>query len=71
MNIQGQLTEEFRERGPVRIIQLFLAGLTLVGVAAVVVLAPGAAGSTHSLADTGVASVSVTPDSMVWDVASS
>jgi hypothetical protein len=55
---------------PVRIIQLFLAGLTLVGVAAVVVLAPGAAGSTHSLADTGVASVSVTPDSMVWDIAS-
>ena len=56
---------------PVRIIQLFLAGLTLVGVAAVVVLAPGAAGSTHSLADMGVASVSVAPDSMVWDVASS
>jgi hypothetical protein len=55
----------------VRIIKLFLAGLTLVGVAAVVVLAPGAAGSTHGLADTGVASVSVTPDSMVWDVASS
>ena len=55
---------------PVRIIQLFLAGLTLVGVAAMVVLAPGAAGSTHSLADTGVASVSLTPDSMVWDIAS-
>ena len=54
---------------PVRIIQLFLAGLTLVGVAAMVVLAPGAAGSTHSLADTGVASVSLTPDSMVWDIA--
>ena len=52
---------------PVRIIQLFLAGLSLVGVAAMVVLAPGAAGSTHSLADTGVASVSVTPDSVVWD----
>ena len=54
---------------PVRIIQLVLAGLTLV-VAAMVVLAPGAAGSTHSLADTGVASVSLTPDSMVWDIAS-
>jgi hypothetical protein len=63
---------------PVRIIQLFLAGLTLVGVAAAVILAPGAAGSTHSLADTGVASVSVTPDSvtvtpdsMVWDITAS
>jgi hypothetical protein len=55
----------------VRIIQLFLAGLTLVGVAAMVVLAPGAAGSTHSLADTGVASVSLTPDSVVWDIVSS
>jgi len=69
---------------PVRIIKLFLAGLTLVGVAAAVILAPGAAGSTHSLADTGVASVSVTPvsvsvtpdsvsvtpDSVVWDLAS-
>ena len=54
-----------------RIIKLFLAGLTLVGVAAMVVLAPGAAGSTRSLADTGAASVSVTPDSMVWDVAPS
>jgi hypothetical protein len=54
---------------PVRIIQLFLAGLTLVGVAAMVVLAPGAAGATHSLAGTGVASVSLTPDSMVWDIA--
>jgi hypothetical protein len=66
MNIQGQLTEEFRSvRGdPVRIIQLFLAGLTLVGVAAAIVLAPGAAGSTHSLADTGVASVSLTSDSV-------
>jgi hypothetical protein len=52
----------------VRIIKLFLAGLTLVGVAATVVLAPGAAGSTHSLADTGVASTSLTPNSMVWDI---
>lgn len=51
-----------------RIIQRFLAGLTLVGVAALVVLAPGAAGSTRSLADTGAASGSVTADSMVWDV---
>ncbi len=56
---------------PVRIIRRFLAALTLVGAAAMVVLAPGAAGSTHSLADTGVASASVTPDSMVWDSASS
>ena len=55
---------------PVRIIQLFLAGLTLGGVAAMGVLAPGAAGATHSLADTGVASVALTPDSMVWDIAS-
>jgi hypothetical protein len=55
---------------PVRIIQLFLAALTLVGVAAMVVLAPGAAGSTHSLADAGVASGSLTSDSMVWDIAS-
>jgi hypothetical protein len=55
----------------VRIIKLFLAGLTLVGVAAIVVLAPGAAGSTHSLADTGAASASLAPDSMVWDIASS
>ena len=55
---------------PVRIIKLFLAGLSLVGVAAMVVLAPGASGSTHSLADTGVASVSLNPDSMVWDLAS-
>lgn len=54
---------------PVRIIKLFLAGLSLVGVAAMVVLAPGAAGSTHSRADTGVASV-LTPDSVVWDLAS-
>ena len=53
---------------PVRIIKLFLAGLSMVGVAAMVVLAPGAAGSTHSLADTGVASVSVTSDSVVWDL---
>ena len=56
---------------PVRIIQLILAALTLVGVAAAIVLAPGAAGSTHSLADTGVTSGALTPDSMVWDVASS
>jgi hypothetical protein len=56
---------------PVRIIQLFLAALTLVGVAAVIVLAPGAAGSTRSLADTGVASGALIPDSMVWDIASS
>jgi hypothetical protein len=55
----------------VRIIKLFLAGLTLVGAAAMVVLAPGAAGSTHSLADTGVASGSLAPDSMVWDIATS
>jgi hypothetical protein len=55
---------------PVRIIKLFLAGLSLVGVAAMVVLAPGAAGSVHSLADTGVASASVSPDSVVWDLAS-
>ena len=55
---------------PVRIVKLFLAGLTLVGVAAMVVLAPGAAGSTHSLADAGVASGSLTSDSMVWDIAS-
>ena len=53
-----------------RIIKLFLAGLSLVGVATLVVLAPGAAGSTHSVADTGVASVSLTPDSVVWDLAS-
>ena len=56
---------------PVRIIQLFLAALTRVGVAAVIVLAPGAAGSTRSLADTGVASGALSPDSMVWDIASS
>ena len=56
---------------PVRIIKLFLAGLALVGVAAVVVLAPGAAGSTRSLADAGAASGSLTSDSMVWDTTSS
>ena len=56
---------------PVRIIKLFLAALTLVGVAALIVLAPGAAGSTRSLANTGVASGALTPDSMVWDSASS
>jgi hypothetical protein len=55
---------------PVRIIKLFLAGLSLVGVAAMVVLAPGAAGSTHSPAGTGVVSMSATPDSVVWDLAS-
>ena len=55
---------------PVRIIKLFLAGLSVVGVAAMVVLAPGAAGSTHSPADTGVVSMSLTPDSVVWDLAS-
>ena len=55
---------------PVRIIQRFLAALTLGGVVAMVVLALGAAGSTHSLADTGVASGSLTPDSVVWDSAS-
>jgi len=68
MKIQGQLTRSSVRWDPVRIIKLFLAGLTLVGVAALVVLAPGAAGSTHSLADAGAASVSVTADSMVWDV---
>jgi len=46
---------------PVRIIQRFLAALTVVGVAAMVVLALGAAGSTHSPAGTGVAL------SVVWD----
>ena len=56
---------------PVRIIQRFLAALSLVGVAAVIALAPGAAGSTRSLADTGVASGALTPGSMVWDTASS
>jgi hypothetical protein len=56
---------------PVRIVKLFLAGLSLVGVAALVVVAPGAAGSTHRLADTGAASQSLAPDSMVWDVVTS
>jgi hypothetical protein len=56
---------------PVRIIQRFLAALTLVGAAAMVVLAPGAAGSTHSLAGPGAASGALTSDSMVWDSASS
>jgi hypothetical protein len=55
----------------VRIIKLFLAGLSLVGAAGLVALAPGAAGSTHSLADTGVASGALSPDSVVWDVTSS
>ena len=55
---------------PVRIIKLFLAGLSLVGAAAMVVLAPGAAGSTHSPADTGVVAMSLTPDTMLWDLAS-
>jgi hypothetical protein len=54
---------------PVRIIQRFLAALTLAGVAAMVVLALGTAGSTHAVADAGVASGSLTPDSMVWDIA--
>jgi hypothetical protein len=56
---------------PVRIIKRFLASLSLVGAVAMVVLAPGAAGSTHSLADTGVASVQLTTNSVVWDLASS
>ena len=55
---------------PVRIIKLFLAGLSLVGAAALVGLAPGAAGSTHSPADTGVAAMTLTPDTMLWDLAS-
>jgi hypothetical protein len=55
---------------PVRIIQRVLAALTLGGVAAVIVLAPGAAGSTRSLAGAGVVSVTLTPDSVVWDTAS-
>ncbi len=54
---------------PVRIIKLFLAGLSLVGSAALVGLAPGAAGSTHSPADTRVASVALAPDSVIWDLA--
>ena len=56
---------------PVRIIQRVLGALTVAGVAAVIVLAPGAAGSTRSLADTGVSSATLTTDSMVWDSASS
>lgn len=60
---------------PVRIVQLFLVVLALAGVAAMVVLAPGAVGSTHQsthrLADPGVASQSLAPDSMVWDVVTS
>jgi hypothetical protein len=52
---------------PVRIIQLFLAALTLVGVAAMVVLAPSLVGSTHSLAGTRVTSGALAPDSVVWD----
>ena len=56
---------------PVRIIQLFLAALTLVGVAAVFVLAAGAAGSTRGPAATRVAPGALTSDSMVWDTASS
>jgi hypothetical protein len=55
----------------VRIIQRFLAGLTLVGAAAMVVLAPGAAGATHSLAGPGFATASPLPDSVTWDTASS
>lgn len=53
-----------------RIIKLFLAALTLAGVAAVVALAPGATGATHNLAATGAASGSLAPDSMVWDLVS-
>ena len=53
-----------------RTIQHLLAVLTLVGVAAMVALALGAAWSTHSLADTGVASGALTPASVVWDSAS-
>lgn len=56
---------------PVRIIQRFLAALTLVGAAAMVVLAPGAAEVTHSLAGPGVASGAPLPDSMTWETASS
>jgi len=56
---------------PVRIIQRLLGGLTLAGIAAVIVLAPGAAGSARSLAAPGVASATVTPDSVIWDSASS
>ena len=56
---------------PVRIIQRVLAALTVAGVAAVIVLAPGAAGSTRSLAGPGVASGALIPNSVVWDTASS
>jgi hypothetical protein len=75
MQIQGQLTRSSVRGDPVRIVQLFLVVLALAGVAAMVVLAPGAAGSTHQsthrLADPGVASQSLAPDSMVWDVVTS
>lgn len=53
-----------------RIIKHVLAALTLVGVAAMVVLAPGAAGSTHSIAGPAVASGSLIPGSVIWDTAS-
>jgi hypothetical protein len=56
---------------PVRIIKHVLATLSLVGVAAMIVLAPGAAGSTQSLAGPAVASGSVIPDTVMWDGASS
>jgi len=56
---------------PVRIIQRVLAALTVVGVTAAIVLAVGAAGSTRSLADPGVASGALIPNSVVWDTASS
>jgi hypothetical protein len=75
MQIQGQLTRSSVRGDPVRIVQLFLVVLALAGVAAMVVLAPGTAGSTHQsthrLADPGVASQSLAPDSMVWDVVTS
>ena len=53
-----------------RIIKHVRAALTLVGVAAMVVLAPGAAGSTHSIAGPAVASGSLIPGSVIWDTAS-
>jgi hypothetical protein len=56
---------------PVRIIQRVLGALTVAGVAAVIVLAPGAAGSARSLAGTGFSSGAVTADSVVWDGVSS
>jgi hypothetical protein len=56
---------------PGRIIKRFLAAVALVGVAAMVALALGAAGSTHSLAGAGMASGSLIPDSMTWDTTSS